>query len=90
MKKVSKFVGLDVHKQTIAMALADANGGEVRFVGEIGNTSEAIQKLLNQPSKAGAQLSFCHEAGPCGYGIHRQLSGLGWDCQVVAPSLIPG
>ena len=89
MREFSKFVGLDVHKQTIAVAVADANGGEIRFVGEIVNTPEAINKLIGQLGKAGAQLSFCYEAGPCGYGIHRQLSLMGLDCLVVAPSLIP-
>lgn len=89
MKEFSKFVGLDVHKQTIAVSVAEANGGEVRYIGEIANTPEAMGKLVKQLRKGGANLSFCYEAGPCGYGIHRQLTDLGWDCQVVAPSLIP-
>ena len=89
MKQFSKYVGLDVHKETIAVAVADSDDGEVRYFGEIGNTPEAIQKLVKQLRKGDASLSFCYEAGPCGYVIHRQLSDLGWDCQVVAPSLIP-
>jgi transposase len=89
VKQFSKFVGMDVHKATIAVSVADANGGEVRYVGEIANTPEAIEKLVRQLRKGDAHLSFCYEAGPCGYGIQRQLSDLGWDCQVVAPSLIP-
>lgn len=89
MKEFSKYVGLDVHKETIAVSVAEANGGEVRYFGEIGNTPEAIEKLVRQLRKGGSDLSFCYEAGPCGYGIYRQLSDLGWDCQVVAPSLIP-
>lgn len=89
MKQFIKYVGLDVHKETVAAAVAEADGGEVRYFGEIANTPEAIQKLVGQFRKGGADLSFCYEAGPCGYGIHRQLSDLGWDCQVVAPSLIP-
>jgi len=89
VKQFSKFVGLDVHKATIAVSVADADGGEVRYVGEIANTPEAIEKLVRQLRKGDAHLSFCYEAGPCGYGIYRQLSDLGWDCQVVAPSLIP-
>ena len=89
MKQFSKYVGLDVHKETIAVAVADADGAEVRYFGQTTNTPEAIGKLVSQLRKGGAQLSFCYEAGPCGYGIHRQLSDLGWDCQVVAPSLIP-
>jgi transposase len=89
VKQFSKFVGLDVHKATIAVSVADAGRGEVRYIGEIANTPEAIEKLVRQLRKGDAHLSFCYEAGPCGYGIHRQLSDLGWDCQVVAPSLIP-
>jgi transposase len=61
----------------------------LRFFGEIVNTPEAINKLVTQLGKAGAALSFCYEAGPCGYNIHRQLRQLGFNCQVVAPSLIP-
>jgi transposase len=89
MKQFSKYVGMDVHKATIAVSVADADGGEVRYLGEIATTPEAIAKLVRQLRKGDAQLSFCYEAGPCGYGIHRQLTELGWDCQVVAPSLIP-
>jgi len=89
MNEFSKYVGLDVHKETIAVSVAEANGGEVRYIGGIANTPEAIEKLVKQLRKGGANLSFCYEAGPCGYGIHRQLTDLGWDCQVVAPSLIP-
>lgn len=89
MKEFSKYVGLDVHKETIAVSVAEANGGEVRYVGEIANTPEALTKLVGQLKKGGARLSFCYEAGPCGYGIHRQLVASKHDCQVVAPSLIP-
>ena len=89
MNEFTKFVGMDVHKATIAVAVADAGSGEVRYLGEIANTAEAIAKLVRQLRKGIARLSFCYEAGPCGYGIHRQLTELGWDCQVVAPSLIP-
>ena len=89
MKEFSKFVGMDVHKATIAVSVADAGGGELRYIGEIANTPDAVAKLVRQLQKGEAQLSFCYEAGPCGYGIHRQLTELCWDCQVVASSLIP-
>lgn len=89
MKKFNKCVGLDVHKETIAVAIAEAGDGEVRFYGEIANTPEAVAKLVRQLSKGHARVSWCYEAGPCGYGIHRQLLDLGQHCQVVAPSLIP-
>lgn len=89
MKEFNKYVGLDVHKETIAVAVAGSDGAEVRFFGQIANTPQAVEKLVSQLRKGCAQLSFCYEAGPCGYGLYRQLTDLGWDCQVVAPSLIP-
>ncbi len=67
MKEFSKYIGLDVHKETIAVSVAEARGGEVRYVGEIANTPEAMEKLVRQLRKGGASLSFCYEAGPCGY-----------------------
>jgi transposase len=87
--KLSKYVGLDVHKATIAVSVTDGSSSEVRYVGEIVNTPEDINKLVKQLKVGDASLCFCYEAGPCGYGIHLQLTDLGWDCIVVAPSLIP-
>ena len=84
-----KFIGLDIHKETIAVSVAEARGGEVRYVGEIPNTPETMVKLVRQLKKDGVPLSFCYEAGPCGYILHRQLVELGQACQVIAPSLIP-
>lgn len=89
MNQFTKFIGMDVHKATITVSVAEPGGREVRYLGEIANTTEAIAKLVRQLRKDEAELSFCYEAGPCGYDIHRQLTELGWDCQVVAPSLIP-
>ena len=89
MNEFIKYVGLDVHKETVAVSIAQGNGGEVRYWGEIANTPEAMDKLIRQLRKGDSRLSFCYEAGPCGYGLYRRLTDLGWDCMVVAPSLIP-
>ena len=89
MEEFIKYIGMDVHGKTIAVAVADSRSSEVRFIGQIVNTPEAITKLVDQLKASDARLSFCYEAGPCGYGIHRQLLSLKHDCQVVAPSLIP-
>lgn len=89
MEKFSKYIGLDTHKDTIAVAVADATGGKARYFGEIANRPAAITKLLKRLSPDGELVSCCYEAGPCGYAIYRQISDSGHDCQVVAPSLIP-
>lgn len=89
MREFSKYVGLDVHKDSIAVAVAEACRDKPRYYGEIPNTPEAIAKLVNKLGVDGEVVSFCYEAGPCGYGLYRQLTGLGHVCEVVAPSLIP-
>src|ERR1700688_2009627 len=86
------YVGLDVHKDTIAVALAEPDKrGEVREYGKIANTPTALKTLVAKLTRGsgGGALRFCYEAGPCGYGIQRQLTAAGHDCVVVAPSLIP-
>ena len=87
MKEKVRFLGLDVHADTIAVAVAEANG-EVRSLGTIPNRAESIRKLMK---KLGAveHLRACYEAGPTGYVLYWQLSELGVQCEVVAPTLVP-
>jgi transposase len=86
MSKI-RFVGLDVHADTIAVAVAEPNG-EVRSLGTIPNRLESIRRLV---AKLGPpqHLRACYEAGPTGYVLYWQLTGLGVDCKVVAPTLVP-
>ena len=91
MDETTTFIGLDVHKATVAVGIAE-NGrdGEVRFLGEIPNRPAAVARLAEKLAKQHpGRLFFCYEAGPCGYGIERQLKQSGHDCIVVAPSLMP-
>jgi transposase len=85
------FVGLDVHKDTIAVAVALPGRGTPEYRGEIVHEPKVVRKWLDQLSREfdGVMLLFCYEAGPCGYGLYRQLLEAGHACQVVAPSLIP-
>jgi transposase len=84
------FVAFDTSKSRNAVAIADGGrAGEVRFLGEIDNTAAATSKLARKLAGKYARLTFCYEAGPTGYGLYRQIEGLGFECVVVAPSLIP-
>ena len=75
MKQLITYVGLDWHKETIAVALAEAGlRGDVRDYGKIANTPTAVRTLAAKLACNGHELRFCYEAGPCGYGIQRQLT----------------
>lgn len=84
-----KHVGLDDHKDSVCIAVADADGGEVRAYGRIDHTPDQVSKLLTKLAKGGHQLVCWYEAGACGYGLYRQIMAAGHDCHVVAPSLTP-
>jgi len=82
-----RFVGLDVHADTIAVAVAEA-GGEVRSLGIIPNRLESIRKVIGKLAPI-ETLKCCYEAGPTGYVLYWQLAQMGVGCEVIAPSLIP-
>jgi transposase len=89
-KPTTLFVGLDVHKDAIAVAHAEAYRTDPpHFVGSIGTRQVDIDKLVRRLRTKSACLVFAYEAGPCGYVLQRYLAGKGLDCRVVAPSLIP-
>jgi transposase len=82
-----RFIGLDVHAETIAVAVAEP-GGEVRSLGVIPNRPESIRRVIKKLGPAD-QLRVCYEAGPTGYVVYWQLTALGVKCEVVAPTLVP-
>jgi transposase len=80
-----RFVGLDVHKESIAIAVAEPGRGEPAVLATIPNDTGQLLKRLRRLGK----VKCCYEAGPTGYGLHRDLAAAGVDCVVVAPSLVP-
>jgi transposase len=88
MTESTAFVGLDVHKDSISVALVSDEGVAVEH-GQIENKPSAVGKLAQRLAARHPRLSFAYEAGPCGYGIYRQLKDIGYSCLVAAPSLIP-
>ena len=89
MKKIVYYIGLDVHKETIAVAIAPAGSTEVRQYGIIGGSLDAINKLIKKIGGEGIELRFVYEAGPCGFVLCRHLKSKGFHCEVVSPSQVP-
>src|SRR5260370_34837051 len=87
MKEKLRFLGLDVHAETIAVAIAEPDG-EVRSLGTIPNRADSLRKLIKKLGPA-ERLRVCYEAGPTGYGTYWQLAELGVRCEVVTPTLVP-
>ena len=88
MKDAMKYVGLDVSKEKIAVAIADEGREAPRYWGMIDHTPEVIKKVMKKLGKP-EYLRVCYEAGPTGYALYRLLSDMGIHCEVIAPSLIP-
>ena len=87
-KSSTVFVGMDVHKESIDITLAE-QGGEVRRLGQIGGDRSSLMKMVRKQQSKGRDLVFVYEAGPCGFWIYREIAALGLTCMVVSPALIP-
>ena len=84
------FVAFDTAKLKHAVAVAEGGRqGEIRFLGEIANQPATIARLITKLASRYGKLQACFEAGPTGYGLYRHIRGLGHECMVVAPALIP-
>jgi transposase len=83
-----RYIGLDVHKASISVAIAEESGTPTSY-GKVDNDRSAIRKLMTRLGGPEVEVRVAYEAGPTGYALHRQLTTLGIDCMVVAPSLIP-
>lgn len=87
MSKDTRYIGLDLHAETITVAVAETSG-EIRALGKIPNRPESIARMVKKLGPR-QNLRVCYEAGPCGYVVYWQLTRMGVHCDVVAPTLVP-
>ena len=85
---VIRYVGLDVHAESTAVAVADSGGKGCTFVGKVPSPSDSVLKAVKKLGKPGT-VKVAYEAGPTGFGLYRRLVAAGYECHVVAPTLIP-
>ena len=86
-KSSTGFIGMDVHKESIDVAIADER--EARHYGRIGGDAHSVDRLTGKLRSAHRQLMFVYEAGPCGFWLYRRLKAQGIECMVVSPSMTP-
>src|ERR1700761_1453192 len=86
-ESITSFVGLDVHKDSVAVAVAQAGRQAPRFVGTVVPSLPSVRKVLRSIGRP-SETIVVYEAGPCGYGLARRLNAEGYSCEVVAPSRI--
>lgn len=89
MRKIIMNVGLDVHKETIDVALAPSDSTEIRHYGTIGGDIGSLDRTLRKLESPDVELRIAYEAGPCGFNIVRYCLKRHIECLVVAPSRIP-
>lgn len=89
MEQYSTIGGLDVHKETVVVAVLPGGADRIAETTRIENHPQALEKLVQRVQARYGMMTFVYEAGPCGYDVQRQLTALGQRCVVIAPALTP-